>query len=340
MSNVLQVADLDFEYPSELVATEPSRPTRVAFFANAHWSELALAELLDQFRSGDLLVINESKVIPARIFTEGEIEILFLRQQATAQWQVLFPAREFKIGDTLVLPEGLKAELVSKGLPQVLQLSRPIDFEYFERYGEVALPPYIQEARGERHNRSSDLSSYQASWARQPGSVAAPTASLHFSEQDLNQLQKRGVGLARLTLHVGAGTFLPIKTSNLDQHVMHSEIVEIPVATLNLVRETLRRGSRIWALGTTVTRALEAWANGDLEETERGAFGETRIFIKPGYQFKVVSGLLTNFHQPKSTLISLVAAFAGLENVKKVYAWAIERRFKLFSYGDLSAWIK
>jgi S-adenosylmethionine:tRNA ribosyltransferase-isomerase len=333
----MQVSDLNYDYPPELVATEPARPTRVAFVAGGAPSELDMDGLLGRFAPGDLLVINESKVIPARVFSNEEVEILFLRPVSADEWQVLFPAREFKAGARLALPGGVAATLVQKGLPQILRVSPAIGPEYFFEHGEMALPPYIQEARGERHNRESDAEFYQSAWAKNPGSVAAPTASLHFTAAHLRKLKERGVQVAALTLHVGAGTFLPIKSEKLDDHTMHSEQVEIPRETLDLIKNTK---GRVWALGTTVARALEAWAAGDFGETDAGAFGETKIFIKPGFEWKVVGGLLTNFHQPKSTLLSLVSAFAGLDNVKNVYAWAVDKRFRLFSYGDLSAWTK
>lgn len=336
----MQVADLDYEYPADLVATEPSRPTRVAYISAGQPRELDLPTLLEQFYPGDLLVINESKVIPARIFSNEEIEILFLRATSAEDWEVLFPARDFKVGAQLNLPGGVTATLTQKGLPQTIRTSMPLDADYFQKHGEVALPPYIQEARGERRNRQTDAAFYQTAWAKTPGSVAAPTASLHFSASDLEKLRERGVNVATLTLHVGAGTFLPIKSAHLDDHTMHAERVEIPRATLDLVDATRAKGARVWALGTTVARSLEAYACGDFLSDATGARGQTRIFIKPGYEFKIVGGLLTNFHQPKSTLISLVAAFAGLDQVKSVYSWAVANRFRLFSYGDLSVWTK
>lgn len=336
------LSDLDFSYPAELVATEPSRPSRVAFVkAGSAPRELALEDLLLQIGPGDLLVLNESKVIPARVFSASEVEILFLQALDSETWQVLFPARDFKVGEKITIPGGIVLTLEQKGIPQVVRTSRPLAPEYFEAHGEVALPPYIQEARGERHNRPSDREVYQTAWAHTPGSVAAPTASLHFSKHDLEWLSRREVQVATLTLHVGAGTFLPVRTENLDQHEMHAESVTIPHRTLEQIRAVKARGGKVWALGTTVTRSLEAWALGELAHNGEGdACGSTKLFIKPGFKFQVVDCLLTNFHQPRSTLLSLVGAFAGLENVKNVYAWAIEQKFRLFSYGDLSAWMK
>lgn len=334
--------ELNFSYPNELVATEPSRPSRVAMVsASGDPKETDLRGLLDEFFPGDLLVLNESKVIPARVFSREEVEILFLKSQSANEWQVLFPAREFKVGDDINLPGEVTLTLMAKGLPQIARVSKELTPEYFTEHGEFALPPYIQEARSQRHNTDKDKQWYQTAWAKNLGSVAAPTASLHFSEKDLQTLLAKGVNIAKLSLHVGAGTFLPVKTEKLEDHKMHAEQVEIPKETLDLIQETKAKGGRIWALGTTVARSVEAWAAGHLETMPNGAaMGETKLFITPDFQFKVVNGLLTNFHQPKSTLLALVFAFAGIERAKRAYLWAIERRFKLFSYGDLSAWIR
>ena len=337
----MQLSDLDYLYPPTAVATEPTRPTRVAFHdGTGEPREMNLAALIDQFAAGDLLVINDTRVRPARIFTEDNLEILFLRQLDEHQWEVLFPSRGLDVGAKLALPGGVTAHLAAKGLPQRLSIEPALSPEYFDRHGEVALPPYIQAARGERRGRAGDLDWYQTAWAEKLGSVAAPTASLHFSNDDLATLTKRGVDVRRITLHVGAGTFLPVRTENLTEHRMHGEFVEVPREVAAAVRATRGRGGRVWALGTTVTRALESVANGLLEETERGFVGETKLFIHPPYAYRSVDALLTNFHQPRSTLLALVAAFAGLSEVKRTYAWAIARGFKLFSYGDLSAWIK
>ena len=337
----MQTQDLDFQFPADLIAVEPSRPSRVAFVRGAVAEEMTMPDLLARFQPGDVLVINESKVIPARVFSIEEVEILFLRATATNRWEVLFPARDLKIGDKLTLPGSVALTLVQKGLPQTVEVSRPLDLAYFQEYGEVALPPYIQEARGERHNRAADQRWYQTAWARESGSVAAPTASLHFRQAHLDQLSEAGVHVAPVVLHVGAGTFLPVRAAQLSEHVMHEELASIPAATLEKIRTAKMEGKRVWALGTTVARTLESQAQGLLHEQPDGSFtGATKLFIYPPYQFRTVDGLLTNFHQPKSTLFGLVAAFAGLEQTKKVYQWAIERKFKLFSYGDLSAWIK
>ncbi len=338
----MQLSDLDFSFPQELIALEPSRSCRVAFVgADGPPHEMAFTELLagEPFQAGDLLVLNETKVIPARVFSLNDVEILFLRQTDRDHWEVLFPAQNFKLGDSIELPDGVQLTLEQKGLPQKVRVK--LDNDYFARNGEMALPPYIQVARGQRHNCSQDNHWYQTEWACQPGSVAAPTASLHFTNADLQALNERGVQTAKVTLHVGAGTFMPVRTDNLEAHTMHEEWAEISAETVKQIYDTRARGGRVWALGTTVARALESHAKGQLyRQADGSSAGFTKLFIYPPYNFSLVGGLLTNFHQPKSTLISLVAAFAGLKRVHEVYAWAIERRFRLFSYGDLSVWIK
>lgn len=337
----MQLSDLDYSYPQDLIAVEPSRPTRVAFCSQgAIPVELDMTGLLERFEPGDLLVMNESKVVPARVFSLNNDEILFLRKLTPMSWEVLFPSKPFKQGAQISLPGQVTATLVLKALPQVLHMDFPIDDDYFETFGEFALPPYIQEARNERHNRPQDKNWYQSAWAAKAGSVAAPTASLHFQQGHLDELKRRGVELGKLTLHVGAGTFMPIRHQNVDEHEMHSEFVEIPHALIDQIEHARAAGKRVWALGTTVTRSLEALARGQLQKTATGFAGETKIFIKPGHKFEMVDALLTNFHQPKSTLLCLVAAFSSLDKVKDVYRWAIDRRFKLFSYGDLSVWLK
>lgn len=337
----MQLTDLDFNYPDSLIAIEPSRPSRVAWAPlGQKVAEISIDQLLLQFEAGDLLVINESQVTPSRVFAEGEIEVLFLKAQSSTRFEVLFPARDHEVGDVLNLPGGLTARLIEKGLPQILELSQPLSSSYFFEHGEMALPPYIQAARGERHQRKADQEWYQTAWAKTPGSVAAPTASLHFTLEHLEALRARGVMVEALTLHVGAGTFLPIKGDNIDAHKMHSERVSIPASLIERIEAVKENGRRVWALGTTATRALESMASGLLEKTPLGHSGETSLFIKPGYQFKIVDGLLTNFHQPRSTLLCLVAAFAGMDRVREVYSFAIDHRFKLFSYGDLSAWTR
>ncbi len=350
-------SDLFFSYPEELIGKVPEYPPRVlSFQSNQHNSqkieELSWQGLLDEFREGDVLVINDTQVLRRRLFSEEEDEILFLNpmDKEAIHWEVLFPSKKRSLGAHLALPRGIQAELVRKGRPQILKLNQGIDESYFDQNGELPLPPYIQKARHQRHNLFADDKDYQTSWAEKPGSLAAPTASLHFKTSDLLKLEKKGVQILKMTLHVGLGTFMPVTVDDLDLHPMHSEYVEIPIETWSKIQLAKSLGNTVWSLGTTVTRSLESQALGYLKKVDldrepsnkKGpAFvGFTDLLIQPGFEFKIVDRLLTNFHQPESTLLSLVAAFAGLENVKRVYALAIEKKMRLFSYGDLSVWTK
>lgn len=338
----MKTADLDYTYPDELIATEPKTPPRVMLVETSTPTEISFQDLLARIPAGDLLVVNDTKVLKRRVFA-GDLEILFLgaMKEKPRHWEVLFPSRTKKIGDEMELPFGAIMKLVAKGRPQVVEISRDLNEGDFERAAELPLPPYIQKARGERHNRQPDESWYQTAWAQNPGSFAAPTASLHFKPEDIEGLKARGVQVEKVTLHVGLGTFLPVTAEDLDHHTMHAEIAEIPAKTARALQRTKASGAKIWALGTTVTRTLESAAVGKLEgDFETGFRGATDLLIQPGYEWQMVDRLLTNFHQPKSTLLALVSAFAGAQTVKACYAWAIERRYRLFSYGDFSLWIR
>ncbi|MBC86813.1 MAG: tRNA preQ1(34) S-adenosylmethionine ribosyltransferase-isomerase QueA [Bdellovibrionaceae bacterium] len=335
----MQLADLQFEYPSELIATTPSESWRALLCENGDPIELEQSQVLDQIQPGDAFVINDTKVLKRRVFTESGLEILFLHPHSDQRWEVLFPAKKYKVGDAIPLPGGREATLIEKGIPQTIQVDAELEEEYFLKYAELALPPYIQQSRSDRHNNEQDENWYQTDWCKNQGSFAAPTASLHFDSNDLDVLKNKGVHVLPITLHVGLGTFLPIRTDSIEEHKMHSEWASLPKETLDTIRRVQASGGRVWALGTTVTRALESWAQGLLEEKDSGdVAGWTEIFIKPGYEFKCVSGLMTNFHQPGSTLMALVAAFSGLDTVRTCYQFAVEKKFRLFSYGDLSLW--
>ncbi len=336
----MKLTDLQFDYPERLVATVPKPDFRVLFQSpNELPQELNKEQLLEQIAPGDVVVINDTKVEKRRVFS-GDVEIVFIDAIGPQRWSVLFPAKKFKVGDVLPLPGNIEAKIIEKGLPQVLETSQPLDVLYFENFGEPALPPYIQKARGERHANQSDDLWYQTEWAQNWGSVAAPTASLHFTNEDFEKLKARGVEVVSLTLHVGLGTFLPIKSANLDEHIMHSEKVVITKETIQKILSAKNAERNIWALGTTVCRSLESWALDMFQETPSSYRGETELFIKPGFEFKIVDRLMTNFHQPESTLLALVAGFAGLETVRSAYDWAIKNEFRLFSYGDLSVWTR
>lgn len=338
----MKLKDLSYSYPEHLVAKFPEYPPRVMWVQNGKPREVSFFNLLERIRPEDVVVINETKVLKRRLFASSdqdeEIEMLFLESTDLRTWQVLFPAKSFRVGDQLTLPEGVTLTLKEKGRPQWVESSIELPESYFQKYAEVPLPPYIQKARHKRHTQPEDESWYQTWWAKNPGSFAAPTASLHFREADFEILRKKGVHLAPLTLHVGLGTFLPVQAEDLDQHQMHAEFVSIPRLTWLQIQEAKRHGRTVWALGTTVARSLESVPLGLLKETPEGFQGETRLLIQPGFQWQVCDRIMTNFHQPESTLLALVAAFAGLETMHQCYRWALENEFRLFSYGDLSVW--
>lgn len=337
----MKLSDLEFTYPEELVGLSPQKPSRVMWVDEQGLpSEISLESLLDKFNTGDALVVNNTRVLKRRVFS-GDLEILFLKQKSATDWEVLFPSKKYKLGALIELPLGLTMELIEKGRPQTVRLSQEVSEDYFSKVAELPLPPYIQKARDQRHTQEQDENWYQTAWASQPGSFAAPTASLHFSSEDMQRLKARGVEIIELTLHVGLGTFLPVTVENLDDHDMHEEFVEISSHSWQAVQAAKAEGRKVWSLGTTSTRSLESAAAGMLKPQADGSLsGFTKLLIQPGFEFKVVDVLLTNFHQPQSTLLALVSGFSSLERVKACYQWAIERKFRLFSYGDLSCWTK
>jgi S-adenosylmethionine:tRNA ribosyltransferase-isomerase len=337
----VKISDLRFEYPQDLVATQPARPSRVLWVQNEKFSEISIPQLMDRIPSGDVLVLNNTKVLKRRVFADP-LEILFLGKlnQPGEFWEVLFPSKKYSLGDVIELPLGVKMTLRQKGRPQIVEVDRSLDENYFEKVAELPLPPYIQKARGERHTVEADQTWYQTAWASNPGSFAAPTASLHFSQNDLQKLRDKAVHIVELTLHVGLGTFLPVTAEDLNDHDMHSEWVSIRHSSWQTIQKVRKDGGKVWSLGTTSTRALESAGSGLLKEGTEGLQGLTKLLIQPGYEWKVVDRLLTNFHQPESTLLALVAGFCNLNTVKSAYEYAISHRFRLFSYGDLSVWIK
>lgn len=338
----MKTRELDFKYPEHLIATSPQKISRVMavdLTKNQNPEETTVSQLISRMSANDVFVINETRVVRARVATQSGLEILFVKNLGDGKWEVLCPARRWSSqGETL--PCGTPIQIVRSGLPQVVQTQAVIDTEYFEKYGDLPLPPYIQQKRGERKSREKDRLDYQTSWARVEGSLAAPTASFHFKKAEIDKIKSRGIDVLPICLHVGLGTFLPVHSETLEEHKMHSEWVSLSHQTVQKIYEARERGGRVWVLGTTVARTLESFAEGLLTETEAGFSGETAIFIKPGYEYKMVDVLLTNFHQPQSTLLALVAAFAGLEKVLSCYEWAIAREFRLFSYGDLSVWFR
>lgn len=334
----MRLNDLKYNYPEELIATEPARPSRVMWVdGDGRPTEVSVSDLIQKIPAGDVLVLNNTRVLKRRVFS-GDLEILFLDEIESGQnhsiYQVMFPSKKVKVGDQIILPNNSVMTLLEKGLPQKVSVSPKLTDADFDKIAELPLPPYIQKARGERHNAVADESWYQTAWATVSGSFAAPTASLHFSKKDLQTLKNKGVQIEFITLHVGLGTFLPVRVENLDDHEMHEEIYEVSAKTWDVILNAKKNKQSIWALGTTVTRTLETIARSEK------LTGASKLLLQEGSEFKIVDYLMTNFHQPESTLLALVAGFAGLNKVKHNYSWAIDRRFRLFSYGDLSVWQK
>jgi S-adenosylmethionine:tRNA ribosyltransferase-isomerase len=326
-----------FKLPHELIAQRPllrrsdSRMLRLdAAGAVPPWRDLQVTDLPAELAPGDLLVFNDTQVVPARLAahkaTGGAVEVLLERPLAAGRALVqLRGSRSLKPGQMLATVGGDLHILARLG--ELWEIACPAPaLEFFGRYGAVPLPPYI-----ERTPDAADLERYQGVLARAPGAVAAPTASLHFDAELLAALAAHGIGRAMLTLHVGAGTFAPVRSGNLDEHRMHPEWFVLPEATVAAVRATRAAGGRVIAVGTTVCRALESAAtDGEL----RAGSAETTLFIRPGYSFRVIDGLLTNFHLPQSTLLMLVAALAGRERLFAAYRHAVAARYRFFSYGD------
>lgn len=336
----MQLSDFDYSLPEELIAQIPASPRDssrlLAVSASGKLTDSTVRQLPDYLREGDVLVFNDTKVIPARLFArkgEAPIDITLLKRQQGAVWECFArPARKLKEGDTLDFSGKLTAMVASKNLSGTvdLQFSQSGDAFYhtLAEIGQMPLPPYIHREQKEEE----DFLNYQTLFAARQGAVAAPTAGLHFSEELLQAITAKGVQTQRVTLHVGGGTFLPVRVENIAEHKMHSEWMEINEATAAALNQAKAEGRRIISVGTTSLRCLESAADdqGVLHAQNR----ETDIFITPGYRFKVVDALLTNFHLPKSTLFMLVSAFSGREVMQHAYAHAVAEKYRFFSYGD------
>ena len=333
----MQINDFDFDLPAELIAQAPL-PERnasrllVVDPATASLSDRNFADLGDYLQADDLLVFNDTRVIPARLFgrkaTGGKVEVMVERVlDGETLLAHVRASKAPKPGADLFLEDNIQCRVMERQQDLfVLRQTQGSWLDLLECFGHVPLPPYIQ-----RVDADADRERYQTVYARNPGAVAAPTAGLHFDEAMLQSFQDRGIESARLTLHVGAGTFQPVRGDDIDAHVMHAERVEVPESTVTAIESAQRRGGRIVAIGTTVVRSLEtAAATGKLSAFE----GESGLFIKPGYRFRVVDAMLTNFHLPRSTLLMLVSAFAGTELMRRAYLQAIAARYRFFSYGD------
>lgn len=338
---MMRLDDFDFSLPPDLIALEPPPERQSARLlticrqsgAIEETTFSSLPELLSPF---DLLVLNDTRVIPARLHgiksTGGRAEIFLVRRLIgeEEQWEALLrSAKSLRPGSVISLPEQVVATVKSTGENEVriISFSGTDDFAaWLDRNGAVPLPPYIRRA-----SKPFDRERYQTVFAREPGAVAAPTAGLHFTEQLLHRIREKQVEVAFITLHVGLGTFMPVRVEDPRKHRMHSERYSIPEGTVSAIARCRASGGRVIAVGTTVARTLEYAAAGRMPMAGEG---EADIFIYPGYEFKVVDALVTNFHLPESTLLMLVAAFAGRELVLDAYRLAVERKFRFYSYGD------
>jgi S-adenosylmethionine:tRNA ribosyltransferase-isomerase len=333
------LADFDFELPPELIAQHPAPERSASRLLDGRGVlpiDRVFRELPSLLLPGDLLVFNDTQVIKARLYGEkqstgGAVEALV--ERILPHHEVLAHLRASKAprpGSAIAFAEGaFEAEVLGRAGPDdaLFHLRFPADpLALLQQHGHVPLPPYITHA-----DEAEDIERYQTIFAQRPGAVAAPTASLHFDAAVLSALEARGIGRAQVTLHVGAGTFQPVRSENLDEHRMHSEWFEVPEPTVAAIEAARARGGRVVAAGTTTLRALESAALGG---TLQAGARDTDLFIRPGFEFQVVDALITNFHLPKSTLMMLVSAFAGFDQVRALYRHAIESRYRFFSYGD------
>ena len=342
----MKLSDFNFPLPDHLIATRPAQPRSSARLLVARGDSIAdriVTDLPSELRPGDRLVLNDTKVIPARLSgirrREGgegaRIEITLLQPTPEGHWRALLkPLKKVRDGETIDLPAGLRATVEGRADGQAT-LSFNLEGDAFDaalaEAGNMPLPPYI-EAR--RKADAQDKSDYQTVWAKNEGAVAAPTASLHFDEPLLQALADRGVGFTHVTLHVGAGTFLPVKVDDIADHKMHAEWGQISPEAAAEINATRAAGGRIIPVGTTALRLLESAARED--GTLAPWTGETDIFITPGFQFRITDALMTNFHLPKSTLMMLVSALMGRDRIMAIYAHALAEEYRFFSYGDAS----
>ncbi len=342
----MKLADFDFDLPEERIALRPAEPrdaARLLVVQESGLTDSICSDLSDWLRPGDLLVFNNTKVIPARLRgvrpgdgVRGDAQIeatLHLRKSGDTWLAFAKPGKRLRVDDRVEFADGLQATVAAKGDGGEItfkfnKASEQLDIAIFSS-GEMPLPPYIA---GKRPTDDQDLEDYQTVYAEKDGAVAAPTAGLHFTPELIERLEQSGIGHVTLTLHVGAGTFLPVKVENIADHKMHAEYGEISQETADRINAARAAGGRIVSVGTTSMRLLESAADND--RVVHPFTGETDIFITPGYGFKAVDVLMTNFHLPKSTLFMLVSAFSGLEAMHEAYAHAVEQGYRFYSYGD------
>jgi S-adenosylmethionine:tRNA ribosyltransferase-isomerase len=334
----MKTQDFDFNLPTELVAQFPVEQRASSRMLHMEGSNGALrdtmfADLPRYFKSGDVIIFNDTRVMKARLFgvkeSGGKVEVMVERLlDAHRALAVVRASHAPKPGSKLFLADAIQVTVITREHDvYTLRFDHESTvIELLERYGSLPLPPYISRPATE-----TDEARYQTIYAKQPGAVAAPTAGLHFDESMLRTLTERGVAIAHVTLHVGMGTFQPVRVENIAHHNMHKEIFHVPPETVESIRRAKAGGGQVLAVGTTSLRALEAAAgDGELKASR----GDTDIFITPGYRLRVVERLLTNFHLPRSTLLMLVSAFGGTENIRRAYQHAINERYRFFSYGD------
>ena len=331
----MKTSDFDYHLPESSIAQTPAEPRDSSRLLVLHRDTGELEhrifrDVSDYVRAGDLLVLNQTRVIPARIYarkeTGGRVELLLLRRRDELIWEALVGGKGLRVGKLIKVEDGPEAEIIDilDGSERLIKFSEPIE-PYFSKVGNVPLPPYI-------HEKLNDPERYQTVYAREPGSAAAPTAGLHFTPRLLEELQVKGVKIAYVTLHVGLDTFAPVTEDNPEKHVIHTEWCELPQETADFINQIKGAGGRVIAVGTTSVRTLESAAVG--RDIISSYVGSTSLFILPGYQFKVVDVLITNFHLPKSTLLMLVSAFTGREKILETYEIAQQEGYRFYSFGD------
>jgi len=336
----MKTSDFYYDLPEELIAQDPLEDRTASRLLvldrqTGTVEHKIFSDVIDYLNKGDCLVINNTRVIPARLIGEkegtgGKVEVLLLKRRANDVWETLVkPGKKLRPGAKITFGDGrLRAEVlevVEEGNRLVKFCYEGIFEEILDSLGEMPLPPYIT-------HKLEDKEMYQTVYAKFDGSAAAPTAGLHFTKELLNKIEEKGIKIASITLHVGLGTFRPVKVDDVNNHHMHTEWYEVNAEAADIINETKRNGGRVICVGTTSCRTIESVA--DENGYMKAKTGETDIFIYPGYKFKVMDGLITNFHLPESTLVMLVSAFAGKENVLSAYETAVKERYRFFSFGD------
>ncbi|MBE6799101.1 MAG: tRNA preQ1(34) S-adenosylmethionine ribosyltransferase-isomerase QueA [Ruminococcaceae bacterium] len=334
----MKKSDFYYDLPENLIAQTPVEPRTssrllVVNKLDKTYSDKGFVDLIDYLNPGDCLIMNDTRVLPARIFgtrtdTGSVVEFVLLKQHGLDVWECLAgPGKKAKVGKVFRFNDELSCEvvdIVDEGNRLVKFIYDGVFFDILDRVGQMPLPPYITE-------KLEDKERYQTVYSRDPGSAAAPTAGLHFTKEYIEKIRQKGINVGFVTLNVGLGTFRPVKADDIKDHIMHSEHYFIPQKTADLINETQKNGGRVICVGTTSCRTLEsAVAKGEIKECS----DDTSIFIYPGYEFKCMDGLLTNFHLPESTLIMLVSAFAGYDLTMEAYKHAVEEKYRFFSFGD------